>query len=282
MSERFERAGLTFDLVDIGPAEPTAGPPSVVVLLHGFPQRASCWEPVVPLLSEAGLRVLAPDQRGYSPGARPAGRAAYAMTQLVADARALIEHADAGSVHVVGHDWGALVGWALAAAHPDLVRSFTAVSVPHPGAIRSALWSSGQARKSWYIGAFQVPWLPEYVARRAPWWIGGLLRRSGMRKPALRRFRTEILDEGAFGYAVNWYRAIGYGGPPGTASPVTVPTTLVWSDGDVAVTRAAVDRCEAFVTGDYRLEVLHGVSHWIPEHAPGAVARIVLERVRAS
>ncbi len=272
----FHRDSLVFDVTDQGPLD---GP--LVVALHGFPQRATCWEPTTRLLTAQGYRVVAPDQRGYSCGARPRGRAAYRISTLVDDVIALLETLSAGGpsggVHLAGHDWGAAVGWALAATRPDLLASFTAVSVPHPRAIARALRTGRQARMSWYVAAIQVPVVPELIARRWPGWIEHNLRRSGMDDLQIARFRREILDDGVLPTALAWYRAIGYGGP-GARHLIDVPTTLVWSDGDVAVSRAAVDRCAEFVRSDYRLRILPGVDHWIPERAPEQLAEAIIDR----
>jgi pimeloyl-ACP methyl ester carboxylesterase len=281
----FRRDGLVFDVVDEGPRD-QAREGSVVVLLHGFPQRANSWSAVSPLLTAAGFRVLAPDQRGYSPRARPRGRAAYAMRELVADVVALIDAADSGPVHLVGHDWGAAVGWAVATLHPERLCTFTAVSVPHPQAMVRSLTQSNQLLKSWYVAALQAPCLPELTVRWWPGWVEANLRRSGMEDAAITRFRHEIVADGAFASAINWYRAIPFGGPSATQSAdrlIRVPTTLVWSDQDVAITRCPVDLCAHFIhpnfRADYRLVVLPGVDHWIPEHAPGRLTESILRRI---
>ena len=130
--------GLTFDVLDEGPLDGTP-----VVLLHGFPERSSTWRLVAPALHAAGLRTLALDQRGYSPGARPRRRRDYRMRHLVGDVIALIEQIG-GPVHLVGHDWGSAVGWAVTMRRPDLVRTWTAVSVPHPAAFARALKDPSQ------------------------------------------------------------------------------------------------------------------------------------------
>ena len=122
----YARGPWRFDVRDEGPLD---GAP--VVLLHGFPQTSTSWDSVAPLLHAAGLRTLPPDQRGYSPGARPRWRHQYRTSELVADVVALIDAVSA-PVHLVGHDWGAVVGWLVAGGHPGLVRSWTAVSVGHP------------------------------------------------------------------------------------------------------------------------------------------------------
>ncbi|WP_193605666.1 alpha/beta fold hydrolase [Nocardioides dongkuii] len=267
------RDGLVFDVRDDGPEDGTP-----IVLLHGFPERGTSWRHVAPLLHAQGLRTYAPDQRGYSEGARPAGRAAYAVPELVADVVALIEEIG-GPVHLVGHDWGSMVGWATAARHPELVRSWTAVSVPHPRAFTNAMRTSRQGLHSWYMGLFQVPLVMETLAK----WAGGpvdqALRASGMTAEEVARFRTEIVDSGALPGALGWYRALPLSGGKGMGGRVAVPTTLVWSTRDTAIVRAGVDATEEYVDGDYRLVVLEGVSHWIPTHAPDELAAAILERV---
>lgn len=270
---RYHHDGLTFDVQDQGPLD---GDP--VVLLHGFPQRAGCWRDVVRLLHAQGLRTYAPDQRGYSPGARPPRRRDYTMARLESDVVALVE--DLGQpVHLVGHDWGANSGWLVAMHRPELLRTWTAVSVPHPAAFREALFAGRQALSSWYMAAFQTPWLPERLAGTPGGRFEQGLRDSGMTSADVEGFREEIVAYGALTGAFNWYRAIPFTNRHSIETTVDVPTTLVWSDGDVAVTRAAVDRCAAHVTGPFELRVLEGVSHWLPTHAPQAVADAVIDRI---
>ena len=141
--DSYRRDGLTFDVRDAGPDD---GEP--VVLLHGFPQDSTAWDRVAPALHQHGLRTLAPDQRGYSPMARPRGRAAYRLRETVDDVLALLDAAGLPSAHVVGHDWGGLVGWALGAWHPDRVRTLTALSVTHPGGMARALATRDQTLRS--------------------------------------------------------------------------------------------------------------------------------------
>ena len=267
--------GLVFDVLDEGPAD---GP--VIVLLHGFPQRATSWARVAPLLHAEGFRTLAPDQRGYSPGARPPGRADYRLDRLVGDVVALVDAAGEESVHLVGHDWGAAVAWATAGSRPDRVRTLTAVSVPHPRAMMDALRTPQQLARSWYIGAFQLPWVPERLLAGP---VGeAFLRASGMGTEALARYRDEIVRDGALGPALGWYRAVPLATPGGLGRRVRVPTTHVWSDGDTALSRHGAERTASYVEADYRLAVLEGVSHWIPDEEPELLAREVLDRVRSA
>lgn len=274
--ESFTRDGLTFDVVDSGPLD---GDP--VVLLHGFPERASSWTAVSVRLHERGLRTLAPDQRGYSPRARPRNRVGYRITALVADIEALVDRVG-GPVHVVGHDWGAVVGWGLAAHRPDLVRSLTAVSVPHPAAFLAACLRSSQLRDSWYFLLFSIPFLPEWVMRHRPAKFEEALRKGGMKAADVARFRREIVEYGAFPGGLGWYRAILFTPLGWARKRVTVPTTYVWSDRDPALSRTGAELCGRYVTGPYELVVLDGVSHWIPTHAPVSLADAVLARIAST
>jgi len=277
MTERItqlQHDGLTFAVLDEGPLD---GVP--VVLLHGFPERSTTWRLVAPILHEAGIRTFALDQRGYSPGARPRRRRDYRMTHLVGDVTALIDHIGA-PVHLVGHDWGAVVGWMVAAQRPDLLRSWTAISVPHPMAFLQAGLTSGQGLKSWYIGFFQVPRLAELTASRRGGLFDRSLRHAGMTAEEVERFRVEMVEDGALPHALGWYRAITLADPRASSRRVAVPTTFVWSDGDVAVARRGAERTGRWVDAPYELVVLEGVSHWIPTHAPEDCAAAILARVQ--
>jgi pimeloyl-ACP methyl ester carboxylesterase len=277
--DAFTRDGLTFEVVDEGPAD---GP--VVVLLHGFPQSAAEWDAIVPRLTAQGYRCLAPNQRGYSPGARPRGRGAYRTRELTADVIALLDAAGADQAHVVGHDWGAAVAWALAIGYPDRMRTVSALSVPHPAAFVRALGTSRQFLESWYMYAFQLPWLPERAfagpggrARFERFLTGG-----GQTPERAARDAAAMLDGGALSTAINWYRAIPYTDPRRTSVRVRVPTMFVWSDGDRYISRTAADRCADWVAGPYRFEALRGVSHWIPEEAPERTSELLLEHFAAA
>lgn len=267
--------GLEFDVLDQGPLHGTP-----VLLLHGFPERASHWNDVAAVLHTRGYRTLAPDQRGYSPGARPRARHAYRMSKLVGDARALAE-AVGTPVHLVGHDWGAAVAWQLAADHRERVLSLTAVSVPHPRAFAEALLTSSQAFRSWYVLAFQPPLATEAAARLVPGAVDHVMRRFGLGEADLERFRAEIVDYGALPGALGWYRAIPWNlGSPTPA--VRVPTTHVWSDRDPALARRGAELTARHVAAPYEFRELHGVSHWVPLQAPQQLAALILQRVQGS
>lgn len=271
----YSRSGLTFDVRDDGPLDGTPA-----VLLHGFPERASCWDRVAPLLHAEGVRTYAPDQRGYSPRARPFGRWRYRLNALGDDVIALAEQIGR-PVDLVGHDWGAIVGWSVAARRPDLVRSWTAVSVPHPMAFLKAAVSSSQGLKSWYMLLFQVPLLVDLVGRFAPRVFLTSLARIGMTPEEVERCRREILAYGALPGGLAWYRALPLLGSAASDTDVHVPTTFVWSDEDAALGRRGTELTPPHVKAPYEFVELTGVTHWIPTQAPEALAEAILAR-RAS
>ena len=275
--EQFTRNELTFDVTDVGPAEAEA-----IVLLHGYPQSSASWRSVFPGLTAAGYRALAPDQRGYSPGARPVGRRAYVMSELVADVLALADQAGIDRFHVVGHDWGGAVAWALGTDHPDRLRTLTVLSTPHPGAFLRSTVTSSQALRSWYMGLFQIPRVPEWLSLVGDGRVAlSSMRRSGLSEERAHEYLARMREPGAITGALTWYRAIPFEAAAiREAQPVTVPTLYVWSTKDVALGRKAAELTGHYVSGPYRLEILEGVSHWIPEEAPDAVVRLVLDHVR--
>jgi pimeloyl-ACP methyl ester carboxylesterase len=268
-TERVRIGGLSFDVRVGGPA---GGP--AVLLLHGFPENASMWSRVEPALHAAGLRTIAPDQRGYSPGARPDGVEAYSMHRVVADGLGLLDAYGLARAHVVGHDWGAAVGWNLAGRHPDRVATLTAVSVPHPASHARAIRDDeDQQRRSGYLAVFRRPDAEDLLladdARRLRAMFGSVPSED---------FVDPLTAPGALTGPLNWYRAMSRRDLDGLG-PVTVPTTYVWGTDDLAVARAAAEDCASHVAADYRFVELPGVSHWVPEQEPDTVARLALERI---
>ena len=265
---------LTFDVRTAGPDD---GEP--VILLHGFPENSMSWGGVAPLLADAGLRVVAPDQRGYSPGARPADVRDYGTDLLADDVTALADALGLGTFHLVGHDWGAAVAWVTAARHGERLRSLTAVSVPHLAAYGAALRDDAdQQQRASYIGLFRKAGKAEDVLLKDD--ASRLRAMYADHVPAnqVASYVSQLSEPGALTAALNWYRAMH--ADLAALPPVTMPTTYVWSDQDIAIGRAPAERCGEFVDADYRFVELTGKSHWIPEQEPDTLADAIIARVR--
>lgn len=262
---------LTFDADEYGDA---ANPTSV--LLHGFPESSASWTEVARPLAAARRHVVVPNQRGYSPDARPIGVEEYTIEKLTGDVVGMIDALGRDSVDLIGHDWGAIVAWHVAVLHPDRVRSLTAVSLPHPGAFGWALRNDeDQKQRSTYMTLFRQPGkaedlLLENDAERL------IAMFSGATDPTVARRHLPVVGHrDALTGGLNWYRAMTR--EFGDLGPCTVPTTYVWSTGDTAVGRVAAERTERHVDAPYRFVELGG-SHWIPEDQPQRLVDEILAR----
>ncbi|MFK0295674.1 alpha/beta fold hydrolase [Streptomyces sp. NPDC090442] len=276
----FERPRITvgphtFDALACGPADG-----ELVLLLHGWPEFADSWSALLPALGAAGYRALAVDQRGYSPAARPPRIADYAVPELVADALAFADAQGADRFHLVGHDWGGLVAWALAGAHPERLASLTVLATPHPEALnRAAAGDPEQHHRLDYVrffrrddGAAESALLADAAAR--------LRAAYGGKVPAeLVEANVRRLSEpGALTATLNWYRA-----PEAVisvpAGRIAAPTLFLWGSEDIALGRRAAESTGEWVDGPYRFEALEGVSHWLPEEVPALVAPEILDHL---
>lgn len=266
--------------LEIGPHDYDAlvcGPASgdLVLLLHGFPQSADAWLAQLTALGAAGYRALAVNQRGYSAGARPQGRGAYRMDELVKDALDFANHFGAERFHLVGHDWGGAVAWHLASLEADRVITLTSVATPHPAAFAESLPRSTQLLRSSYVALFRTPWVAEQVLSAGNFTgLRLMLERSGLRPDFARRYVEAMREPGALTAALNWYRAAG----PGVSSvgDIEVPTLYVWGAKDGALGPEAARLTERHVTGPYRFEVLDDAPHWIPEERADDLNRLLL------
>ena len=267
---------LTFDVRTAGPEDG-----EVAILLHGFPQTSYEWRHQIRALAEAGFRVVAPDQRGYSAGARPTDTADYALPLLVQDVLGLADAVGAERFHIVGHDWGAIVAWAVAVAAADRIITANPVSVPHPDAFARVLSDpeSCQVEASSYFDVFTQPDSEDGFLANDQALLRGLY--AGMGEDATAEYLRVLGSKPALGAALDWYRAnIGDRNlqRPATGA-VTVPTMFTWSDGDTALCIDGAVLTEEYVEGPYRFEVLEGIDHWIPEMAAEKMSSLLVDHL---
>jgi pimeloyl-ACP methyl ester carboxylesterase len=256
---------LVFDAKVAGPEDGEA-----VFLLHGFPETSYEWRYALPELGKAGYRAIAPDQRGYSPRARPTEVSEYAVTTLVDD---VIRMADALGIerfHVVGHDWGAAVAWAVPAIAQERVISLTAASVPHPDAFAQVLADpeSCQYAASSYFDFFVTPAATDFFVNDGAAGLKSIL--AGLPEDDIAVYVEALGTPDAIDGALAWYRANIENRTFKDAfrvGPTQVPTLFVWSSGDVAICSAGAEITRDFVDGDYRYEVVPDVAHWVVELA---------------
>ncbi|GAB5451246.1 MAG: alpha/beta fold hydrolase [Halioglobus sp.] len=233
-----------------------------VILLHGFPVTSAMWLPLMTPLEDAGYRVVAPDQRGYSPLARPQAIDAYKTNELVADVLALADALQLSDFHLVGHDWGAVVGWQVAQSAPHRLLSWSAMSIPHPAAFAAALQHDpDQAKRSRYLRLFALPILPEMLFA---WNDFDRLRATADTLPA--EEGSDLLamyrEAGAASAVLNWYRAMmrDLDDSLGAQTRVDVPTLFIWGSNDPVLSKRSVEEQSRYVAGPYtelKLEAGH-------------------------
>ena len=273
------RDGLVFNAWIEGPAH---GP--LVLLLHGYPQSRHSWRAQLPALAAAGYRAIAPDQRGYSPGARPdpADIRNYGYDLLIQDA---IDLADAcagpgARFHLVGHDWGGQVAWGVADRHPQRLASLTVLSRPHPSAFLRALQSDpDQQHRSRHHTAFLDPNTGPMLLADGARRLRARMAEGDMPADAIEGYLSVLGEPAALEAALAWYRAReGLRTPMG---PIQVPTLYVWGDGDQTVGRAAAQGTGEFIKAPYRFAELPGIGHFSSDEAPEAVTRLMLGHLGA-
>ncbi|HYO60564.1 MAG TPA: 4-alpha-glucanotransferase [Actinomycetota bacterium] len=256
-------------------AEAGAGP--LVVMLHGYPEFWYSWRHQIPHLAERGFRVVAPDMRGYNLSDKPEGVGSYRIQSLVRDVRELIEHFGAERAHVVGHDWGGVVAWYFAMAHPVLLGRLAILNSPHPQRFVRSM-SPGQMLRSWYIGFFQIPWLPERVLSRNDFAaLRGVFGHDPERPGAFTADDVERYVEAArrsdgLRYPINYYRALLRPNPlPALRWRVIErPVQVIWGERDRALSSSLADPDPSWVP-DARVQRLPEASHWVQQDAPAKV-----------
>lgn len=273
-----EANGLRFETQKAGSGDRFA------LCLHGFPEHAWSWRFQLPLLAELGFTAWAPNLRGYGQTSRPPRAADYLLERLVEDAEALFVAAAERGVRervLIGHDWGALIAWAVAMEGRLPLDKLVILNVPHPALMARGLRRWAQLRKSWYMAFFQLPWLPErMLGARGAEAVTRALRgrandKTNFTPDDLAVFTRNALQPGALTAMVNYYRALPVSPlmrrlARADAAPITVKTLMIWGEDDHALGKELTYGTEDYVR-DLTVRYLPGVSHWVQQEAPQLV-----------
>jgi pimeloyl-ACP methyl ester carboxylesterase len=272
-----EANGRTFEVAEAGAGNHLA------LCLHGFPELNYSWRYQMPLLAKMGYRVWAPNQRGYGSSTRPKNIENYTIDSIVADTAALFDASKALKLTLIGHDWGGAIAWFFAITTVRPIERLVVMNLPHPYCMIAALRHWPQLRRSWYVAAAQIPWLPEWwLGRREAAQIRRIFYDMAVEKS---RFTADVLDvyataakqPGALTAMLNWYRAaIRYRAVIANDGRVDVPVLIIWGEEDRALGLETLDGVDRYVA-DITIRRLPGVSHWVQQEAPETVNAILAE-----
>lgn len=261
------------------------GPP--VILLHGFPEGWRSWRNQIEELAAAGFTVIVPDLRGYGESDQPRDELAYRLRHLVEDVACLVRSSGSRVASIAGHDWGGIVAWAFASAHPELLDRLLILNAPHLGLYSRNLWRSSQFLRSWYLALFRVPWLPERLLAARDFHAIRMLFERGAKPGA---FSAADVDEyvralarpGALTAALAYYRA----GTPdelrlAREARTIAETLVIWGERDRALSIRLLDGLEAFAP-NLRLHRIPDAGHWVQSEAPEEVNGVMVRFLKST
>ncbi len=268
----------------------TQGEGPLVVLLHGFPEFWYSWRLQIPVLAAQGFTVVAPDLRGYNDSDKP--RTGYDMPTLLRDIEGLIRGLGYSDAVIVGHDWGGALAWAFAMRYPQMTKRLIVLNAPHPVTFARELRNPKQRAMSWYVLAFQLPWLPEaLLAYNHAEAVGRLIYEAAMRKEAfppevLLRYQQAMSKPGALTAGLNYYRFLVRAnvldilrGTPPFQEKIAAPTLLIWGEQDIALSIELTEGLEEWVP-DIQIKRIADSGHWVQQEQPDLVNQYLLEFLR--
>jgi pimeloyl-ACP methyl ester carboxylesterase len=259
----------------------------LALLLHGFPEFWYSWRHQLPFLARKFLAV-APDLRGYNTSDKPRGVKAYFLEELMADVRGLIDSLGNGKATVIGHDWGGVIAWSLAAFYPEVVDRLVIMNAPHPLAyLREVRRNRRQLRSSWYVFMFQIPGLPEWYMRKSGFQMldkvfrGWVHRKEAFSAEDIREFKKAMGRPGCLTAAINYYRGL-FRDPSALARlknypKIQVPTQIIWAEHDRALTNELTHDLGPYFTVPPQIRYVPGCSHWVQQEQPETVNRFLEE-----
>ena len=255
----------------------------LIVLLHGFPEFWYSWRYQIPFLAEHAYTVVAPDLRGYNETDKP--RKGYDIPTLLRDIEGLVKGLGQQKASIVGHDWGGVLAWAFAMNYPEMTERLIVLNAPHPAAMMREMRTLKQLRKSWYVFAFQIPWLPEYMlGRNNANEIGRMLRGAALQKSVFThevtaKYQEAMSKPGALKAAISYYRQLFWRWPLSFKSyevQIKAPTLLIWGEQDIALGIELTTGLARWVN-DIQIKRIPDSGHWVQQEQPEKVNQYMLD-----
>lgn len=280
-AESFQAKDVMLGDIKIRYLEQGQGP--LVILLHGFPEFSGIWIPYFEYLSQ-DFQVVAPDMRGYNLSSQPENVSDYQIEILMNDIVSLVKSLGHQKACLVGHDWGGLLSWYLAAHHPEFFSKVTIINAPHP-VIYSKLYKNDEEQKAMaaYVGVLQNAdadkLLSENNFQRLQSSVFGTSLHN--RTAAQEQAYIDVWERGLTG-SLNYYRAyVPRQEQLAAELPlITIPIHLIWGEKDHALSLKNVEGVNAYVK-DLKITRYPDASHWITEEKVPELSKHILEFCRS-
>ena len=263
------------------------GTGKLMLMLHGFPEFWYSWRHQIPEFAD-NYRVVALDLRGYNDSDKPQELEAYKMSALIADVRGVIDGLGYKDCVLVAHDWGGAIAWSFAYAYPEMVEKLIVLNIPHPAKFVEGLKTPQQLLKSWYIFAFQIPWLPEFLFRLNDYqaiknaFLGMAIDKTAFSEADLNAYRDAAAKPGALTAMINYYRCIFlslFNGNDSYEKILDVPTLTIWGENDTALGKELTFGTEKYVK-DWQIKYIPNCSHWVQQEQPALVNSYIREFIK--
>lgn len=253
----------------------TQGEGPLMLMLHGFPEFWYSWRHQIPEFAK-DYKVVALDLRGYNESEKPPQQSAYVMSEFIKDVEGLIKGLDYERCVLVGHDWGGMIAWNFAYAHPEMLERLIVMNIPHPAKFAEGLRTPQQLLRSWYVFFFQLPVLPELLIQTSDYqaiefMLKGMTTNKNAFTPAdIEAYKNAASRRGALTAMVNYYRNVFNSLEQETWSILQVPTLMIWGEEDQALGKELTYETEAYVN-DFHIHYIPNCSHWVQQEQPELV-----------
>ena len=238
----------------------------LLIFLHGFPETSYMWKKLMSSFSENGFYCIAPNLRGYSKGACPKGKKHYSLDKLAKDVLDISEFLNKPKFHLVGHDWGAAIGWKVVHDYKDRILSWTGISVPHLQAFGKAIVvDQEQSKMSQYIKNFQLPYLPEIQIRKNDFRVFKKLWKNSDSNEIddyLEVFGNPKQLTASLNYYRSNYKLLKKAAKNQILGNIHIPTLFIWGNKDIAIGSYSVSENHQYMKSDYEFVELES-GHWL-------------------
>lgn len=264
------------------------GSGKLMLMLHGFPEFWYSWRHQIKEFA-SDYHTVALDLRGYNDSDKPAEQSAYQMSEFIQDIKGVITGLGYEDCILVAHDWGGAIAWNFAYAYPEMVEKLIVLNIPHPAKFAQGLRTPEQLLKSWYILAFQLPFLPEFLLQLNDYqaikeaFLGMAIDKTAFSEADLNAYRDAAAKPGALTAMVNYYRGIFpllFNNEP-EWQILEVPTLTIWGEADTALGKELTYGTEAYVR-DWQIKYIPDCSHWVQQEQPALVNAYIWEFLQQS